>query len=525
MNMNNPYEENLQKPLEKYGRDITKAAKDGKIDPVIGRDEEIRSITRILSRKTKNNPVLIGEPGVGKTAIVEGLATRIIKGDVPNSLKNKSIWELDMGALVAGAKYRGEFEERMKKVIKEIEDNDDIILFIDEIHTLVGAGGAEGAIDASNILKPALARGKIRCIGATTTEEYKKFIEKDSALERRFQKIFVNEPSIGETKNILMNIKDIYEKYHNVIIDNDMIDYIINLSEKYIFDRNRPDKEIDILDEVASRVGLRGCTSDNVIRDIKREICKLNKDKNSFIIDNNIDKAYSLRKKETELMSRLNDIELLSRNNKNKILLDDIAISDNSSAVGFAFKPASPNINVPFSPYSQFGTTITKNADTSFVPSAVFNIWSAGLKVSAVEWTAPDTRPSASVFWSFNISIPKYTGSFTRTFAFSIVIPFFCLNSYKVFTYSSNFPDFSGSIILAPSMSIWFSFAFSKIFSLFPIKTIFANCSFKTVWVASNVRISSASGKTIVLICFFALCFTFSIKFIICLLKLFILYS
>ena len=213
----------------------------------------------------------------------------------------------------------------MKKVIKEIEDNDDIILFIDEIHTLVGAGGAEGAIDASNILKPALARGKIRCIGATTTEEYKKFIEKDSALERRFQKIFVNEPSIGETKNILMNIKDIYEKYHNVIIDNDMIDYIINLSEKYIFDRNRPDKEIDILDEVASRVGLRGCTSDNVIRDIKREICKLNKDKNSFIIDNNIDKAYSLRKKETELMSRLNDIELLSRNNKNKILLDDIA--------------------------------------------------------------------------------------------------------------------------------------------------------------------------------------------------------
>ena len=188
-----------------------------------------------------------------------------------------------------------------------------------------GAGGAEGAIDASNILKPALARGKIRCIGATTTEEYKKFIEKDSALERRFQKIFVNEPSIVETKNILMKIKNIYERYHNVIIDNDMIDYIINLSEKYIFDRNRPDKEIDILDEVASRVGLRGCTSDNEIRDIKRKICKLNKDKNSFIIDNNIDKAYSLRKKETELMSRLNDIELLSRNNKNKILLDDIA--------------------------------------------------------------------------------------------------------------------------------------------------------------------------------------------------------
>ena len=311
--------------LKKYGQDLVEKARDGKMDPVIGRDNEIRNVIRILSRKTKNNPVLIGEPGVGKTAVVEGLAQRIVRGDVPEGLKDKKLFALDMGALVAGAKYRGEFEERMKKVIKEIEDNDDIILFIDEIHTLVGAGGAEGAIDASNILKPALARGKIRCIGATTTEEYKKFIEKDSALERRFQKIFVNEPSIVETKNILMKIKNIYERYHNVIIDNDMIDYIINLSEKYIFDRNRPDKEIDILDEVASRVGLRGCTSDNEIRDIKRKICKLNKDKNSFIIDNNIDKAYSLRKKETELMSRLNDIELLSRNNKNKILLDDIA--------------------------------------------------------------------------------------------------------------------------------------------------------------------------------------------------------
>ena len=279
----------------------------------------------ILCRRTKNNPILIGDAGVGKTAIVEELSRLIVNDEVPKVLCDKKIISLDMATMVAGTKYRGEFEERMKKVIKEIEDNDDIILFIDEIHTLVGAGGAEGAIDASNILKPALARGKIRCIGATTTDEYKKFIEKDSALERRFQKIFVNEPSIGETKNILMKVKNIYERYHNVIIDNDMIDYIINLSEKYIFDRNRPDKEIDILDEVASRVGLRGCTSDNVIRDIKREICKLNKDKNSFIIDNNIDKAYSLRKKETELMSRLNDIELLSKNDKNKILLDDIA--------------------------------------------------------------------------------------------------------------------------------------------------------------------------------------------------------
>lgn len=318
---------NKKKKLLIYdlGVDLTSEAKNNLLDPVIGRDKEVKRVMEILCRRTKNNPILIGDAGVGKTAIVEELSRLIVNDEVPKVLCDKKIISLDMATMVAGTKYRGEFEERMKKVIKEIEDNDDIILFIDEIHTLVGAGGAEGAIDASNILKPALARGKIRCIGATTTEEYKKFIEKDSALERRFQKIFVNEPSIGETKNILMKIKNIYERYHNVIIDNDMIDYIINLSEKYIFDRNRPDKEIDILDEVASRVGLRGCTSDNEIRDIKREICKLNKDKNSFIIDNNIDKAYSLRKKETELMSRLNDIELLSKNDKNKILLDDIA--------------------------------------------------------------------------------------------------------------------------------------------------------------------------------------------------------
>ena len=281
---------NKKKKLLIYdlGVNLTSEAKNNLLDPVIGRDKEVKRVMEILCRRTKNNPILIGDAGVGKTAIVEELSRLIVNDEVPKVLCDKKIISLDMATMVAGTKYRGEFEERMKKVIKEIEDNDDIILFIDEIHTLVGAGGAEGAIDASNILKPALARGKIRCIGATTTEEYKKFIEKDSALERRFQKIFVNEPSIGETKNILMNIND-------------------------------------ILDEVASRVGLRGCTSDNEVRDIKREICKLNKDKNSFIIDNNIDKAYSLRKKETELMSRLNDIELLSRNNKNKILLDDIA--------------------------------------------------------------------------------------------------------------------------------------------------------------------------------------------------------
>ena len=201
----NPYQENLENVLEKYGRDIVKAAKEGKIDPVIGRDEEIRNITRILSRKTKNNPVLIGEPGVGKTAIVEGLANRIIKGDVPNSLKDKTIWELDMGALIAGAKYRGEFEDRLKAVLKEIKDsNGKIIMFIDEIHLIVGAGALEGAMDAGNLLKPMLARGEILCIGATTLNEYRKYIEKDGALERRFQKVQVSAPSVMETITIII---------------------------------------------------------------------------------------------------------------------------------------------------------------------------------------------------------------------------------------------------------------------------------------------------------------------------------
>ena len=206
---NNMFGESLENVLEKYGRDIVAAAKDGKIDPVIGRDEEIRSLTRILSRKTKNNPVLIGEPGVGKTAIVEGLALRIIKGDVPDTLKNKKIWELDMGALIAGAKYRGEFEERLKAVLKEVKDSDgNIIMFIDEIHMIVGAGALEGAMDAGNMLKPMLARGELHCIGATTLDEYRKYIEKDSALERRFSPVNVTEPTEKDTIEILNGIRD-----------------------------------------------------------------------------------------------------------------------------------------------------------------------------------------------------------------------------------------------------------------------------------------------------------------------------
>ena len=318
---------NKKKKLLIYdlGIDLTNMAKTDGLDPVIGREKEVKRVMEILCRRTKNNPILIGDAGVGKTAIVEELSRLIANDDVPSSLLNKKIISLDMATMVAGTKYRGEFEERMKKVIKEIEDNNDIILFIDEIHTLVGAGGAEGAIDASNILKPALARGKIRCIGATTTEEYKKFIEKDSALERRFQKVYINEPSVSETKNILMKIKGIYEEYHNVFIDEKIIDSIINLSEKYIFDRNRPDKEIDILDEVSSSVGLKGSFLDNEIKDIKKQLNKLSKDKNSFIIDNNIVKAYDLRKKETELMSLLNNFELSSKNDKNIVTESDIA--------------------------------------------------------------------------------------------------------------------------------------------------------------------------------------------------------
>jgi len=215
----NPYEDNLENVLEKYGRDIVQNVKDGKIDPVIGRDEEVRSITRILSRKTKNNPVLIGEPGVGKTAIVEGLARRIVAGDVPNSLKNKIIWELDMGSLIAGAKYRGEFEERLKAVLMKIKESDGgIILFIDEIHMIVGAGKLEGAMDASNMLKPMLARGEIHCIGATTLNEYRKYIEDDGALERRFQKVKVAEPSVIDTITILRGLKERFEVHHGVNI-------------------------------------------------------------------------------------------------------------------------------------------------------------------------------------------------------------------------------------------------------------------------------------------------------------------
>ena len=283
MNGQNPFEESLQNPLQKYGRDIVEEVKNGKTDPVIGRDEEVRSITRILSRKTKNNPVLIGEPGVGKTAIVEGLAQRIVKGDVPNSLKNKRIFELDMGALIAGAKYRGEFEERLKAVLKEIkESNGEIILFIDEIHMIVGAGALEGAMDAGNMLKPMLARGEISVIGATTLNEYRKYIEKDGALERRFQKVIVKEPNVLDTITILRGLKERFEVHHGVSIKDRALVAAATLSNRYITDRFLPDKAIDLIDEACATIKVQMDSVPTELDTLTRKIMRLEIEKEAL---------------------------------------------------------------------------------------------------------------------------------------------------------------------------------------------------------------------------------------------------
>mgnify|MGYP003085267473 FL=1 len=318
---NNQEEENV---LKKYGRDIVEYARNGKIDPVIGRDEEIRSITRILTRRTKNNPVLIGEPGVGKTAIVEGLALRIVKGDVPSSLKNKTIWELDLASLISGAKYRGEFEERLEKVLKKVkESNGEIIMFIDEVHMIVGTGRTDGAMDTSNILKPMLARGDIHLIGATTLKEYREYIEKDGALERRFQKVLVKEPTVEDTITILRGIKDKYEIHHGVEIKDSAIIAAATMSNRYITDRYLPDKAIDLIDEAASTIKVQmdsvPIELDNLHHEImkleiEKEALKKEKDEISLNRKKEIeDKLTTLKEKEEKLESSWNEEKNISK--------------------------------------------------------------------------------------------------------------------------------------------------------------------------------------------------------------------
>ena len=291
--------------LDSLAKDLTASARDGKVDPVIGRDKEIERVIQVLSRRTKNNPVLIGEPGVGKTAIAEGLAQKIINNEIPETLRDKRVMTLDMGTVVAGTKYRGEFEDRLKKVMDEIRQADNIILFIDELHTLIGAGGAEGAIDASNILKPSLSRGELQCIGATTLDEYRKYIEKDAALERRFQPIQVDEPTLDETIQILKGLRDRYEAHHRVTITDDAIEAAASLSERYISDRFLPDKAIDLIDEAGSKVRLRSYTVPPNLKELEKKLEKVRKEKDAAVQSQEFEKAASLRDSEQRLREEL----------------------------------------------------------------------------------------------------------------------------------------------------------------------------------------------------------------------------
>jgi len=303
---NNPKATDLETPtLDQFGRDLTAYARDGKVDPVVGRDKEIERVVQILSRRTKNNPCLIGEPGVGKTAICEGLAQKIVEGNVPETLKDKRVVSLDLSSMVAGAKYRGEFEDRLKKAIEEIRNAGNVVLFIDELHTIVGAGAAEGAIDAANILKPLLSRGEIQIIGATTLDEYRKHIEKDAALERRFQPINVGEPTEEEAIEILKGIRDKYEAHHKVKITDSAIEAAVRLSTRYITDRFLPDKAIDLIDEASSKVRLKSFTAPTDLKDLERKIEDIHKMKEDAIVSQEFEKAAALRDEENKLKEEL----------------------------------------------------------------------------------------------------------------------------------------------------------------------------------------------------------------------------
>ena len=323
----NKKKKNKKLLIEQMGIDLNEKALNNELDPVIGRDMEMERIIEILCRRTKNNPLLIGEAGVGKTALAEELARRIVLGNVPILLRNKRVISIDMASLVSGTKYRGEFEERMRKLLKEIEDNSDIIVFIDEIHTLVGAGGAEGAIDASNIFKPALARNSLRCIGATTTAEYKKYIEKDSALERRFQKIIIEKPNKETIKEILMKVKPIYEKFHLVRISEHIIDLIIDLASRYVHDRNEPDRSIDILDEVCAKVHIKESKDLKKYRELNSKLKDVLFNKNEAIIVGNYKEASSFKDIENKLMTDINSLEINLQKHNNYQDVTDLDVA------------------------------------------------------------------------------------------------------------------------------------------------------------------------------------------------------